>query len=267
MNQLVPAQPMLPTKDEWAFLKEQAAMAVKSGLLPRAVDTAEKATIIALKGREMGIPPMQAFSHIHVVDGKPTMSAELMLAQIYKHCHGAIINYLSSDDKKCEIEATRPGHKMAKFAYTIDEARLAGLLNKHNWKSYPAAMLRARTIAIVARAVFPDAIHGVSYTPEELGAETDDEGQVVVLPPSSPKPDAQSEQKPAAESAPAKPRGRKEIGMEILAAGNELNLSPPEVEKWAEEDFKKPVKEMSIDELEKFLGTLQEEIGRRNVAV
>lgn len=275
MNQIVPAQPLLPSKDEWAFLKEQAQMAVKSGLLPRAVDSPEKATIIALKGRELGIPPMQAFSHIHVVDGKPTMSAELMLAQIYKHCAGAVINYLQSDDKRCVIEASRPGHKLAQFAYTIEEAQKAGLLGKHNWKAYPAAMLRARAIAIVARAVFPDAIMGVSYTPEELGAETNDEGDVIVIPPSSPKPDSQPDKIPAAAAspstsnaaaAPTPPRSRKDIGLAIVAAGNELGMQPPELEKHAEEMFKKGVRELSTAEMETFLGELEAEIGRRSVS-
>jgi len=254
---------LFPTQAEWAMLKEQATMAVKSGLLPRAVDTPEKAIIIALKGRELGIPPMQAFSHIHIVDGKPTMSAEMMLALIYKNAAGAVVNYVESTDKKCAIEARRHGHNAAIFTYTIEEAKLAGLLNKKNWQSYPAAMLRARAVAIVARAVFPDAIQGCSHTPEELGAEVNDEGEVIVVPPSPEENKPEPDKKPASAPAAAKARGRKEIGAEIMAVANDLGLSKDEVEQWAIEDFKKSGRELTLEEMETFLGTLQSELGRR----
>lgn len=173
---------LFPNESEWAMLKEQATMAVKSGLLPAAVNTPEKAIAIALKGRELGIPPMQAFAHIHIIQGKPTISAELMLALIYKNCPGAVIEYLENGATKCVIRATRPGSKSAVWAFSIDEAKQAELLTKDSWKKYPAAMLRARAISIMARAVFPDAIMGCSYTPEELGAEVTDEGEIVDVP-------------------------------------------------------------------------------------
>lgn len=174
---------LLPTESEWSILKEQATMAVRSGFLPRAVDTAEKAITIALKGRELGIPPMQAFSHIHIIQGKPTISSELMLSLIYKNCPGAVINYLETTNQVCIIEAVRPGHKPTKFKYTIEDAKNAGLLSKDSWKNYPSAMLRARTVSIVARALFPDAIMGCSYIPEEVGAEVGEEGQVIDVSP------------------------------------------------------------------------------------
>lgn len=260
---------LFPSEGEWTILKEIATMAVKSELLPRAVNTAEKAIIIALKGREIGIPAMQAFSHIHVVDGKPGFSAELQLAMIYQNCPRAVVNYSESTEKKCVVEATRPGHKPTSFSFTIEEARNAGLLNKNNWKGYPAAMLRARAVSAMARAVFPDSIMGCSHTPEELGAEVDEDGQVIEVPPvaaaeSKPviesKPLAQAEQKP-------KERTRKDIGIEIMEAAGELGLSRDDVEKWAVDDFKKASKELTVAEMELLLGTFQSEIGNRRAAV
>jgi hypothetical protein len=64
----------------------------------------------------------------------------------------------------------------------MEDAHRAGLSGKGPWKSYPAAMLRARAISAMARAMFPDALSGVVYTPEELGAEVDDDGHVVSAP-------------------------------------------------------------------------------------
>lgn len=172
---------LFPTESEWNMIREQASLAVKTGFLPKAVDTPEKAITIALKGRELGIPPMQAFSHIHIIQGKPTISAELMLSLIYRNVPGTVINYIETSSKACVIEAKRPGGKPTRFAFTIEEAKQAGLLSKDSWKSYPGAMLRARCVSIVARALFPDAIMGCSYTAEELGGdvEMDETGAVI----------------------------------------------------------------------------------------
>lgn len=182
MNQLTTTQPdrsQFPSPQEFNVLKEFGSMAVKSGLLPTSINTPEKAVIIALKGREIGIPPLQAFSGISVVQGKPTMSSELMLALIYRDIPGVVIDYIETSDKACIIEAKRPGGRPTRFSFTLEDAKRAGLLGKGPWLSYPAAMLRARCISAMARAVFPDALAGISYTPEELGAPVNEEGAVI----------------------------------------------------------------------------------------
>ena len=79
------------TPEAWGVLREQAAVLVRSGFLPHGVNTLEKAISIVMKGRELGIPPMRALSNIAVINGKPTGSAELVLALIYRdHGDGAV---------------------------------------------------------------------------------------------------------------------------------------------------------------------------------
>jgi len=195
MNQLTTTKSILPSTSDFAMMKEMASMAVASGLIPSSINTPQKALIIMMKGREINIPPMMALSHISVINGKPCMSAELMLAKIYENVPNAIIDLTSTTDTECVIIAQRPGGAKTRFSFTIEDARVAGLLGKGPWKTYPAAMLRARAISAMARALFPDAINGVSYTPEELGAnvEIDDAGNETVKDvtpaPVVPKPD------------------------------------------------------------------------------
>lgn len=187
---------VFPSPAEFAMLKEMGNMALKSGFLPSTVNTPEKAVIIMLKGRELGIPPMQAFSSIAVVNGKPTMSAELMLSMVYKNVPGAIVNILETSDKVCTLEAKRPNGVPCKFTFTMQDAEKAKLLAKPGpWHQYPAAMLRARCISAMARAMFPDALSGVVYTPEELGAAVNETGEVIDVkseivsaPPAAPSP-------------------------------------------------------------------------------
>ena len=162
---------LFPSETEWGMIKEQAKIAISSGLLPQVINTAEKAIVIALKGRELGIPPFQAFSHINIIQGKPEISAELMLALIYKNCKNAIINYIETNDKICVLEAKRLNSSFSKFSFSLQDASKAGLLDKGNWAKYPAAMLRARAISSMARAVFPDAIMGCYVTGELMEGE------------------------------------------------------------------------------------------------
>jgi len=167
-------------KEDYALMRSQAEDYIKSGLLPRALNTPEKVMLVAMKGHELGIPMLQACAHIHVIDGKPSMDSELMMGQIYKNIPTAEVEFLESTDKGCKLRARRNKDRVwSEFSFTFKDATTARLLAKNNWRNYPTAMYRARSISAMARAVFPDAIAGMGYTPEELGAETDSKGNVV----------------------------------------------------------------------------------------
>lgn len=203
MSNLVTTNAGLPSTQDFNTMKELGKMAVSSGLLPQGIRTPEQAVIIMLKGRELGIPPMQAFSSISVINGKPTMSAELMLSMIFRNVPGAVVNYLETTSQCCIIEAKRPGGKATQFKFATEDAQRADLLGKGPWRTYPGAMMRARCISAMARAMFPDALSGVVYTPEELGAEVDDEGEVVSIPV-----ETIADAKPANVAAVPSPSGR-----------------------------------------------------------
>jgi hypothetical protein len=164
---------------EWQAMKEQAAMLVRSGLLPYAIKTPEQAITIGIKSRELGIGFMQGLSSIHVIKGRPTISSELMLALIYRDMPDAVINFKVTDIHECVIEASRNGKHFQTFRFGMDDAERAGLKSNDTWKKYPAAMCRARCISVMARAVFPDCIAGCSYTPEEIDNNLviDEEGE------------------------------------------------------------------------------------------
>ncbi|HEX6607264.1 MAG TPA: recombinase RecT, partial [Chloroflexia bacterium] len=169
--------------DQWTIMRDQAAILVKSGLLPSTVNTPEKAVAIMLKGSELGIPPMYALSNIVVIQGKPTANAELMLALIYRDHGDGAIQFARSDNATCTVSySRRTWTERQTFSFSLDDAKQAGLLSNATWQKYPAAMLRARAISAVARMAFPDSIGGM-YTPEELGAAVavnGDTGEIVI---------------------------------------------------------------------------------------
>ena len=158
----------------WQTLKEQAYLALKSGFLPSSIKTPEQAVIIALKGRELGIPVMQAMSQINVINGKPSLSAELIMGLIYKGCPTAEITILSRTSTECKIEARRKStDKYFTFEFTFDDAKKMGLTGKDNWIKQPKTMLHWRVVSMMGREMFPDCVMGASYVPEELADNVD----------------------------------------------------------------------------------------------
>ena len=234
-------------QNEWALLLDQARCFLQSGLLPKALQKPEQVVLVMLKGRELGIPPLQALSHINVIGGKPAMSAELMLAQIMKLHPKTQFKFPERTNEKCTISVKRAGFDFESFTFTIDDARKAGLLSNPSWNKYPRAMLHARVVSEMARSLFPDAIAGISYTPEELGAVVDENGDIIdmipdgqeALPPSEPKPVAQTSAPSATPCAPTVPPEKRimifqahnkkllQVAKEVLAQ----QLKPEQVER------------------------------------
>jgi len=149
-----------------------AEILAASKLLPRALSNNPEGvfTVIAA-GRELGLTAMQSIRSIHVFDGKPILSADLMLALCLRSAVCERFQLIESTDKVATYEAKRAGQEPVRMSWTIEQAKVAKLTSKDNWQCHPAAMLRARCIAATARAVFPDLMLGV-YETDEIAPAT-----------------------------------------------------------------------------------------------
>jgi hypothetical protein len=162
----------LRARSQWEDLKEQAVLAFESGLLPRSVDTRERAVTIALMGKELGVAPMQALCGIYVVNGMMALRGGLMLRLIYERVPGARITVLTPPDKseqECAVEMQRPNGNAQVFRFTVEDARRAGFMGKPIWQQHTGTMLRWAAIRTGARVVFADAIAGC-YMEDEIPA-------------------------------------------------------------------------------------------------
>jgi hypothetical protein len=186
MNTHETALACLPTQNEWAVIQSLSANLLPSGMLPAHIKTPEAAAAIILKGRELGIPPMQALSGIASINGKPVCGSELMLAIIYRDHGDSAIWIDDTTDTFCRISYARRGWPERKtYSFSMEDAKRAGVAGGQTWQKYPAAMLRARCISAVARMAFPDSIGGM-YSPDELGGDVvvESDGESVVYVPS-----------------------------------------------------------------------------------
>lgn len=157
-----------PTSIDEAF--RMCETLVKSGLLGKNIQRPEAAFAILVAGRELGLTAMQSLRSIHIIEGKPTLAADLMVALVKR---SPVCNYfklIESTDTIATYATDRRGEGETRMSFTWDEAVAAGVTGKQNWRTYPKAMLRARCIAALARAVFPDLLMGI-YETDELSRE------------------------------------------------------------------------------------------------
>lgn len=150
--------------------------------------------VILMTGRELGIGPMQAMRGISVIKGKPVLSADLMVAQCLRHrgvCE--FFRLVESTPTAARYQTKRVGSEPVELAWTIDDAKRAGLDGGQNWRAHPAAMLRARCASALARAVYPDLVGGIYE--ESEGEEIAGKARSVTV---SPPPEAPAQPEPQA---------------------------------------------------------------------
>lgn len=141
-------------------------------------------------GVMLGLSPMAALSGIHVIDGRPTLSAALMSALVHKAGHklritttGSVTGSGNNLGGDFEVTATLirrddPDHPFT-ATWTIDRAKRAGLWGKGNWQKYPENQMTWRAVSEDVRNGAPEVLLGIWHTPDELGAAVDEDGDVI----------------------------------------------------------------------------------------
>lgn len=145
------------------------ALSTAQGFIPSAYLGKPGAIAAAiLTGAELGIGPMEAIRSIHVVEGKPGLASEAMLARAIRA--GVRHEWLSNGDDgdTASIKLTRPGFAPYTQKWSLAHAKAAGLAGKGNWSKYTPAMLRARCVSAALRAYCPDVLGACVYGVEEL---------------------------------------------------------------------------------------------------
>ena len=179
MQKMEQPKTVAPSQSEFAVMRDTATMLVKTGFLPQSIKTAEQAMAIILTGRELGIGMMAALNTINVVQGKPTISPQLMLALIERSGQLEDIQIEPHNGNAMRCTMKRKGRSAHTEYFGEEEARALGLLGKDNYKKQAFTMYRWRAVAACARVIFADVILGL-YTPDELGANVNDDGEIVL---------------------------------------------------------------------------------------
>jgi len=142
---------------------ERMALAVaKSGLF--GVKTPDQAMALMLVAQAEGMHPAIAARDYHVINGRPTLRADAMLARF--QAAGGKVEWGEYTDQRVVGTFSHPQGGSVRIEWTTKMAQDAGLTRNPTWKSYPRQMLRARCISEGIRTIYPGVAIG-AYTPEE----------------------------------------------------------------------------------------------------
>lgn len=187
----------VPTPQNLDDVQRMAQMLAFSGYFKNSTDLKQAVAQTGVKilaGQALGIHPIAAVMHMHLINGKLGYEAVIMAAAIQKR--GYSFRPVKHDETQAEIEFfNQEGDSIGVSGFTIKDAKNADLLAKDVWRKFPKNMLWARAMSNGCRWYCPHCFGGTApYTPEELGAQVDESGQPVIEIQASVVDAAQSEQ-------------------------------------------------------------------------
>jgi hypothetical protein len=162
---------------------QRAAVALKASGFFADIKSEAQAIVKVMAGAELGLPPFAAMSGIHIISGKPALGSNV-IATLVKNDPRYDYRIKVSTDTECTLVWFENGQQVGEAGFTMKEAQAANLTGKATWKQYPSDMLFARAISRGARRFAPGIFGGSPvYTPDELGADTDEEGYIIDVTP------------------------------------------------------------------------------------
>ena len=148
---------------------EFAGLLAKSDIVPKDYQGKPGNVLVAIQwGMEIGLQPMQAMQNIAVINGRPSIWGDAMIALV-RACHAFEYITETQTDKEATCIIKRKGEPEAVRTFSMDDAKRAGLTGKSGpWTQYPKRMMQMRARSWALRDVFPDVLKGMICAEEAL---------------------------------------------------------------------------------------------------
>lgn len=119
-------------------------------------------------GLEVGLKPMQALKNIAVINGRPALFGDALLAVIKTKPDYEYVNEQFDETKmQATCVAKRRGEPEVVRTFSLEDAKKAGLDKKSGpWSQYPKRMLAMRARAFALRDTFPHHLAGIHVAEE-----------------------------------------------------------------------------------------------------
>jgi len=140
-----------------------------------------QAMMLFMLGRKFGLSAVDSLRMIHMIEGKPSMSAQLIVGIVQKSGMAEYFELDESSNTSAKWITKRKGDRKEKsWTFTVDDAKTAKLGGSHkpenrgtfssdsNWAKFPAVMCSWRAAVFLARVVYADLVGGL-YMPDEIG--------------------------------------------------------------------------------------------------
>jgi hypothetical protein len=171
-------------EDYWRFSQYVA----ESGLAPKGMEKPASILVALQMGAELGLTPMASLQNIAVINGRPAVWGDSMLAvcrasgvfdeDVFEE---TIVNEGDKTVARCTVRRL-PNGKPVVREFSMGDAKLAGLQGKAGpWTQYPKRMLQMRARSWALRDTFTDALKGVISREEAIDIQQEKtiEGAVV----------------------------------------------------------------------------------------
>ncbi len=165
------AASLTPEEAQWRLTERKALALSRAGnAIPKGFQNRPGDILAAwLLGDELGISRMSALRGIFVVNGRPSLSGDLLLA-VARGAGVRVIETIDGKDDKmtatCKAILT-DGTEITR-TFSVEDAKRAGLWGGSDpWKKYPVRMLHMRARGFALRDAIPDKLAGV-YSEGEL---------------------------------------------------------------------------------------------------
>ncbi|MCX5592490.1 hypothetical protein [Alcaligenes endophyticus] len=144
-----------------------ADVLAKSSIVPKDFAGNPGNILVAIQwGLELGLQPMQAMQSIAVINGRPALWGDAVIALVRSSSVCEYI-YETDDGNTATIRVKRRGEEEQVRTFSTEDAKSAGLAGKPGpWSQYPKRMRQMRARAFALRDVFPDVLRGMPIAEE-----------------------------------------------------------------------------------------------------
>ena len=124
-------------------------------------------------GMEIGLKPLQAMQNIAVINGRPSLWGDAVIALVRSSpvCEWVIE---TQTDTVATCRVKRKGEPEQERTFSLEDAKAAGLLGKAGpWTQFRKRMMQMRARAFAMRDVFPDVLKGLPVAEEVMDMPKD----------------------------------------------------------------------------------------------
>jgi hypothetical protein len=147
---------------------EMAGVLCKSSLIPKDFQGNPGNVLVAIQwGMELGLAPMQALQSIAVINGRPSLWGDAVIALCKSHPVCEWIREFFIDDTAVCIAKRKGDPEPVERQFSLEDAKKAQLTGKQGpWTQYPKRMLQMRARSWCLRDCFPDLLRGMAVAEE-----------------------------------------------------------------------------------------------------
>ncbi len=164
MSNSLALQTQIQPRYGWDEIQQMAEVTARSGLFKM---NAQQIVVLMMLAESEGIHPIRAVAMYDIIEGKPELKSIAKAAKFQQA--GGVIEWLETSTEAAEAIFSHPTSCPAgvRVRYTIEDAKVACLAHKDNWKKNPADMLVARCLSRGVRRCLPGVLMGIYEVEEE----------------------------------------------------------------------------------------------------